>query len=183
MDNTQGISYCYILDIDLSVLLDICYRFARVSDYKFVRCLRDLIVIPNNSMCPDVMCATFVLSCYFLLQIILSQNCFDKNKILDTSNETESTNLTRRTEKILYFIFFKYPSNHIREFISTSKFYSCPCLWFERHDFFSIDLFCVLFIYSDPPWKDFSSFIFFFSWFANNGNNDEGVLNIIIENR
>lgn len=95
----------------------IYYRFARVSCYKFVRCLRDLIVIHIRSTCPTGDAQHSFLS-YSLSQIIfvLSQN---SDKIISWTRrmklrerERAQTYLRRTENDFIYVIFLKL-SNRI----------------------------------------------------------------------
>lgn len=114
----------------------IYYRFARVSYYKFVRCLRDLIVIPTIRRV-RVMRSSY----FFLSQIIfvLSQKLLIvpiKYNLGHVERNWEHKFAKNRQD----FIFCIFKSNHIREFISTSKFYlSKPFIREIR--FLLIDLF------------------------------------------
>lgn len=147
----------------------IYYRFARVSCYKFVRCLRDLIIIHIRSTCPTGDAQHSFLS-YSLSQIIfvLSQN---SDKIISWTRrmklrerERESTNLLTKNRKWFY-IRYIFKTIQSYRFNSTSKFHLSKAF---DSNFFSFQSFLFsrsIFIIS-IRWKDFSSFLlFFFSWF------------------
>lgn len=109
-------------------------------------------------------------------------------KIVSTKIKSWTRRMKRREHKLneeqkrFYILYFWNIHLIISENLFQRVNSTCSCLWFERHDFFSIDLFCVsiFIVYSDPSTKRFF-FVYFLlflvckqweQWF-------KGVLNII----
>lgn len=135
----------------------IYYRFARVSCYKFVRCLRDLIVIHIRSTCPTGDAQHSFLS-YSLSQIIfvLSQN---SDKIISWTRrmklrerERAQTYLRRTENDFIYVIFLKL-SNRIDLFQRVNSTCLKPLIRISSH--FNPFYFRVLFSLSRSDEKIF----------------------------